>query len=271
MNLYYHLLNLRNIIDYPLRQLFRFRRKIRRLKQSQTIQDYAHLGESDQKRALEIEQRLVNKYHFIEDVTLQKTGNYYENVFYLHMLDTAFSRLEINLPPLLVSADIGTSHWFYVKALYAFLTWYKTYHPRQIQLDGYEVDAYRIYTDFHSRYDHVMSHIGSLPDVHFIPTGFSEKIARYDVITLFFPFVFKKDLIEWGLPQKYHQPEKILRSAWNSLKPGGILMVVNQGKDEHQAQKLVFRDLSITVNLTFQMDPILFQYDHDRYILAAIK
>jgi hypothetical protein len=242
-----------------------------RSKQNQIIQDYAHLVESDREKALQIEETLVRKYHLGGDIAHIKTGNYYENVFYLHMLDSTFARFDINLPPMLKSADIGPSHWFYVKALHSFLTWNKTDHPRMVHLDGYEVDAYRIYTDFHSRYDHALSHIGNLPDVHFIPTKFSEHTAFYDVITLFFPFIFKKDLIEWGLPQQLHQPEDIVKSAWNSLKPGGILIVVNQGEDEHHAQKLVFSSLSVPVTVSFHMDPLLFQYDLDRYILAAIK
>jgi hypothetical protein len=27
-----------------------------------------------------------------------------------------------------------------------------------------------------------------------------------------------------------------MQSAWDSLKPGGLLLIVNQGADEHQAQ-----------------------------------
>jgi len=271
MNLFHRLLNLRNQVDYPLRQFFQFRRRIVPLKHKRVLCDYSHLSDLERNKALQIEDRLATKYHLEDFKRDSKPGNYYENIFYLHMLEETFTRLDMILPQKILSADIGTSHWFYIQALQAFYTWFMTEQPRQVHLEGYEVDAYRIYADFHSRFDHALSHIGSLPNIQFIPSRFKEHGGVYDVITLFFPFVFNKDSIEWGLPQRLHQPEELLRSAWNSLKPGGVLMIVNQGEDEHHAQLSMLEKESIPVKIFFRMDPLLFQYDLCRFIMAATK
>ena len=200
MNLYRQLLNLRNQIDFPLRQLFRWKRHIKRIdSKGLPIIGYAHLNKHDQSQAMQFEQRYLKEYHFDPVKNSLMGGNYYENIFYLHMLDETFTKLNATLPSKIHSADIGTSHWFYVKALWSFYSWFRTDVQRKVELEGYEIDAYRIYADLHSRYDHAISQINDLPAVQFIPEMFFVKPSGYDVITMFFPFVFEQELTEMGV------------------------------------------------------------------------
>ncbi len=109
------------------------------------------------------------------------------------------------------------------------------------------------------------------PGIQFIPEDFIPIPSHFDVITLFFPFVFEKDTLEWGLPSRLHHPELLLQAAWDSIKPGGVLMIVNQGKEEHDAQLMMCEKLGISPKVKLHVDPLLYKYDYDRYILAAIK
>jgi hypothetical protein len=271
MKLSDRLLNLRNMVDYPLRQFFHLRRGTVSYTNDREFDDYAHLTEPDRTRAQQYEKRYLFKYR-LEKIKRELTaGNYYENVFYLHMLQEAFDQLKPSISQQILAADVGTSHWFYVQALWSFYTWYQTDTARQVILDGYEADAFRLYSDFHSRYDHAITHIGGLPDVHFKPTGFASGEAQYDIITLFFPFVFERDLLKWGLPSQNFNPTELIKTAWNSIKPGGVLMIVNQGMDEHRKEQEICVELSIPVKVNLHIEPLLFKYDYERYIIAAIK
>lgn len=271
MNLLDRLLNLRNMIDYPLRQLFHWRRGTVNYSDTRQFDDYAFLAEPDRTRAQQYEKRYLYKYR-LENIKQDLTsGNYYENLFYLHMLEETFDQLKPLLPGKIHTADIGTSHWFYVQALWSFFTWYQTDQARSVTMDGYEADAYRVYADFHSRYDHAITQIGSLPDVHYKPSAFAPAQDIFDIITLFFPFVFEQDTLKWGLPAKDHHPEELIEAAWDSLIPGGVLMIVNQGISEHQTEQRICQKLSIPVKVNLQIDPLLFRYDYERYVIAAIK
>jgi hypothetical protein len=258
-------------VDYPLRQLFRWKMGSIHGGRNRNFDNYEFLGEPDRTRAQKLEQRYLKDYHLDQLKHVLSTGNYYENIFYIHMLDETFTLLKRVLPDRIVCADIGTSHWFYVQALWSFYTWYQTNEPRRVSLEGYEVDAFRIYSDFHSRFDHALTNINETPGIQFITEGFKPILSHFDIITLFFPFVFKKDTLEWGLPSRYHNPDLLLQNAWKSLKPGGVLMIVNQGIDEHTAQIMMCEKLGITPAVKLHIDPLLFKYDYERYILAVIK
>jgi hypothetical protein len=105
--------------------------------------------------------------------------------------------------------------------------------------------------------------------VEYIPRAFSPRQPPADLITMFFPFVFDRDHLEWGLPLSIFKPIDLLQQAWNNLKPGGMMLVVNQGKAEHDRQAAMFTELDIPVMASFHMDPLLFHYDYDRFILVG--
>lgn len=263
------LFRLRNAVDYPLRQFFRWRRNGLRLKKQSGEHLFAHLVTEERKRAEELAERLRLEYH-LEFLRLNSSSvNYRENLYYLHMLEEGLNRSGVMLPEIINVADIGPSHWFYVQSLYALLRWWNSSGSRVISLKGYEVDAFRIYNDLYSRADHAYAHIRTLAGVEYIPSGFTKQENQYHLITMLFPFVFEKDHLEWGLPSDLFCPNRLLQSAWASLKPGGILMIVNQGIEEHEAQKARLQALGMRPIAAFRQDPLLFQYTIDRYVLVC--
>lgn len=268
-SLHHLLLDARNRLDYPLRQLFRWRRAGFRIQPTVQADPFAALPEQDRPPARALADRLVNTYH-LQDFAAQTTPiNYRENLFYLHLLESALNASQINLPESIRAADIGASHWFYVQALAALLRWWQTPNPRRIDLQGFEIDAYRVYADLHSRFDHALGHMRGLAGVTYIPRGFSEQPAGFHLIFMLFPFIFPDDHLKWGLPGNLFQPRRLLQAAWQSLLPGGALIMVNQGEQEHRAQRALLEAAGIPIQAAFRHDPLLFRYSLDRYVLTA--
>lgn len=259
----------RNRLDYPLRQLFRWRRAGFRIQPSAQADPFATLPPQDRPRAMALAERLTQTYH-LEDFAAQTTPvNYRENLFYLHLLESALEAAQVSLPETVRAADIGPSHWFYVQALAALLCWWQTPRPRPIDLQGYEIDAYRVYADLHSRYDHALGHMRGLAGVTYIPRGFSAQPSTFHLIFMLFPFVFPEDHLKWGLPGNFFRPRGLLQAAWQSLQPGGALIIVNQGEAEHRAQRALLEAEGIPIRAAFRHDPLLFRYSLDRYVLTA--
>jgi SAM-dependent methyltransferase len=268
-----------NRVDYPLRQFFRwqrpgFRRRRQgslRARQNARVAEglFEHLSGRDRERAERLAEQYFRNYH-LRSLSLSTTpGNYRENLFYLDLLVGALERSGCTLPTALDAADIGPSHWFYVQALHAGLTWWRAAQERTVRLTGFEADAYRVYSDLYSRFDHAMGHVRGLEGVEYLDQAFTPQAEAFDLITMFFPFVFEKDHLEWGLPHTMFQPQRLVEDAYNSLKPGGVLIVANQGEQEHTAQREMLRQLGITPACAYRQESLFFRYQIDRYVLAA--
>ena len=269
--IYLSFLRIRNSLDFPLRQRFHPRpRKIQRNDHQQTDILPSYPPEIRSKADDQIV-RLIAEYHFQGFTYDHASATVRENLFYLAMLDEALRQTNISLPENLTAADIGPSSWFYVHALYSALTWFRATLPRSVRLTGYEVDAYRLYSDLHTRRDHALGNMQGLTGVEYLDKAFTVQPDRFDVITLFFPFVFEKDHLEWGLPSGMFDPTGLLKTAWISLRKGGLMIIVNQGADEHRGEKKLLKTSAIPVAASFHMDPLLFTYPLDRYIITAQK
>jgi SAM-dependent methyltransferase len=266
------LLRLRNAVDYPLRQNLRLQRGGLKLYRNPEAELFAGYNDPRRTAAQSLAARLIDQYHLQDFRADSSPVNFRENLFYLHMLENALELAQPAFGESLQAADIGVSHWFYVQALAAGLRWWRcpTAQGRQLTLHGYEVDAYRVYADFHSRYDHALAHMRAAPGVSYCPREFATQPGAFDLVTLFFPFVFDKDHLRWGLPLGQFDPDRLMQSAWDSLKPGGLLLIVNQGADEHQAQGKLLRRLEITPCGEFRQDNLLFQYPYERYLWLAL-
>lgn len=263
------LLRLRNRIDYPLRQFFHWQRGGYRPRSAAKTGLYAFLTGDSREKAEALAQRYRHDYDLELLYADSTPGAYREALFYLDMLVTALDRSQAALPDPLEAADIGPSTWFYVQALYAGLRGWNTSHRRRVFLTGFEADPYRVYNDLYSRRDHALGNMHGLNGVTYRPEAFTRQPGAFDLITLFFPFVFEDDHLEWGLPSSLFQPQHLLSDAWDSLKPGGSLLIVNQGPDEHRAQTQMLAQLGVTPLCAYRQDDLLFHYDLDRYVLVA--
>ncbi len=254
---------LHNAIDYPLRQLFRWGRGGLRWRNESKAEAYAH----NPAAALE-SQRLLQAYDLGYFARHSRARNYRENLYYLALLERGLADLSTPAGWSRV-ADIGASDWFYVQALHAYL---KRHHTAPT-LIGYEADAYRVYNDLHSRQDYAQAYMRGLPAdaVVYEPRAFVSQPAAFDLVTLFFPFVFERDHLAWGLPRGLFRPQSLLAAAWASLRPGGALLIVNQGADEHAAQQAALSTLGIPIHQAARFESPLFYYPIPRYLISAQK
>jgi SAM-dependent methyltransferase len=263
---------LRNAYDFPLRQFFRWRREGLTIENQPKNHSFDTLTEENRRIAEAESARLEHDYHLHYLYEHSTLDNYLENLYYLSLLEQAFASLQSNLPDSILAADIGVSHWFYVQALAAFYKWFKSSSkPRAIHLYGYETDAYRVYANLYARYDFARVHMQGLEEVEFFPKKFSPLRERYDVITLFFPFIFLKDHLTWGLPHTHFSPDSLLQEAWTSLKHGGTLLIVNQGKEEFEKQTELLARRSIPATSSFLFQSIFYRYDTERYVTVVTR
>lgn len=262
--------NLRNAVDFPLRQFFKWERPFT-IRNEEKDRLFEHLSENERLRAWQIEKTLRQDFHLEKLYQNSGAKNYRENLFYLEMLLRALNTSVPPFPETLLAADIGPSHWFYVQALYAAFKWWHAPEGRQVNLTGFEVDAYRVYGDFRARKDHALAHMRDLNTVKYFPKKFTKQPATFDVITMLFPFVFIRDHLQWGLPTSLFDPAQLLKAAWDSLRPNGLLLIVNQGEQEHQAQKEMLIRAGISPVRAFRHESILYQYDLPRFVLVAVQ
>ncbi len=260
-----------NAIDYYLRQHIRWRRGGFEIIPESKGTLFSHLSDSDQNRARELAGRLVNTYHLQHFQKNSTVINYLENLYCLEMLESALNHSILSLPYNLHAVDIGTSHWFYAESLYSLLTWWHSPPGRQVALQGYEGDAFRVYADYYSRYDRAQAHIAHLPGVTFIPESFKPQPDTFDMATLLFPFVFLADHMKWGLPRRMFDPMRLIDGVWNSLKIPAVLIIVNQGGSENTAMLEILEESSIAVRATFEFNSLFYDYDLPRYVIVCDK
>lgn len=260
-----------NAIEYRLRQLIKWRKGLPYFENESKEDLFVHLPEKEQKQANEVAKWLFTNFHLQHLYENSSAENYRVNLFYTEMLCRALSEAAPQMPPTIHAADIGVSDWVYVQALYAVLKWWNSSSGRAVRLTGYEADAYRVCTCLFSRYDLAHGHMRGLEGVQYIPHKFTQQPDEFDVIMMLFPFVFLADHLGWGLPLRRFKPVELLRDAWASLKPGGLLVIVNQGQAEHyNHRKMLIRE-NIQPAAAFQHLSLLYKYDLIRCVLVAIR
>lgn len=153
----------------------------------------------------------------------------------LHMLDL-LDRALSSEGPRGPSLDIGSLNWWYLPAQTAAVpgAW-----------DGVEIDAHQRYASLTTRRGHAewlcrhhqeaRYHAGCLTDMN----------GPYGFICWFLPYVVPSPLVSAGLPDRFFEPERLLRHAWSVLEPGGRLLIVNQNARESEAQAELFARLDI--------------------------
>ncbi|MGB9521315.1 MAG: hypothetical protein ACPL6F_01030 [Anaerolineales bacterium] len=270
-NIPFFILDWYNRLDYALRQRFHWQRGEISIINESKEDLFAGLSTKQRKSAEDMADRFLHQYHLEHFYAHSRAENYRENLYYLALLERSFTMANIHLGEEIHAADIGVSSWFYVQALYALLRWYDAPDGRLVNLVGYERDAYRVYADFRSRYDHAQTHLQGLAGVSYLPIAFSPQLNHFDILFILFPFLFLRDHLKWGLPKKQFNPIGLLTDAWLSLKKDGVLILVNQGIEEHQVQKHLLKLAAIPIHAMLQFESPLFHYDLERYVIIAIR
>lgn len=190
--------------------------------------------------------------------------NNLENNYTLDVLEQFFSKSEKKHLRVL---DIGSKNWFYVKGEHSF---FKSFCEDFI-LNGVELDAYRLYSNFYSRYETAMFYKKGLENTNYIADDLLNLNNQYDYIIWFLPFVIKEPHVMWGLPDKYFCPKKLLEHAYSLLEKNGQMLIINQGEVEAQVQKQLLDESGIKYEEKGIVKSEFLQYKNNRYAFLIQK
>lgn len=248
-------LNLRNSIDFFLRRKIHFSR----INYTEKNENKADLGFSD----FEVKQEnyLLNKYNFEDYKNNSTVANYCQNLYILALLD---KYLLVNPTEKISILDIGSKNWYYVRSEYSYFRKYCT----ELQLDGVEIDAYRLYANFYNRLEVAKFYMKGLSGVNYISDDVRNINNTYDYIIWILPFVLIEPHRYWGLPDKYFNPHNLFKHAHSLLNSKGKMFIINQGEHELEAQKNIIKGLNFE---TLLIDNIFYQYKYNRYLSIIEK
>lgn len=253
--------NLKNNIDFFLRQRFSFSRK----NYFEQNEDKEGLFEGE---ITERENFLVEKYDLANLKSNSTRQNYCENLYLVDILDRYLAPNLSTVRPFDHSTvlDIGCKNWSYAKGEYAFFKKYCV----NLQLDGIEIDTNRVYSNFYSRKEVAKFYTKEI-NANYIEGDFLNHKGEYDFIIWILPFVVENPLVKWGLPLRYFKPEQMLKKAYDSLKEGGSMLIFNQGQVEHEAQIELCKKLQIKYTTFGEVKSDFLPYNIERQLLIVEK
>ena len=108
-----------------------------------------------------------------------------ENLYTYDILKRFF--LKTSKTPLRI-LDIGSKNWFYAIGEYRFFDEF----CKDFILDGVEIDAYRLYSNFYSRFEVAKYHTKNFKNTNYIVDNLLNITNKYDYIIWFLPFVAEK-------------------------------------------------------------------------------
>lgn len=164
------------------------------------------------------------------DVAFEKhlaQSDAFENYHVLDVLTQAREVLGFEPKPGLILADAGCKNFYYARALAAFF--------KPALLTGIEVDAYKLYRDFHTRFSYAEFYLRDLTECRYRAMDFLKFQEPLDGLTMLLPFVTPYPLVKWTLPLSLFKPKPFFAHAFALVKPGGWLFMMNQSEDEEAA------------------------------------
>ena len=165
-----------------------------------------------------------------------KDKNNAESEYVYNLLDKYFP---IDYQNNLSVLDIGSKNWSYVMGEY---NYFKN-KSDNLFLDGVELDAYRLYYNFYSRYEVAKAYIKGLEQVKYYPENLLNINKKYDYIIWLLPFVTEYPLNRWGLPKKFFMPQTLLEHAHSILT--NKMLIINQTQEEYEIQENLLKNLGI--------------------------
>lgn len=143
--------------------------------------------------------------------------------------ETPLSRLKSPSP--LILADIGARNFAFAPMMEA--------HFRSLgyapEIHGIEVDAYRRFTNLHTRADYGEFFAQKIARGFFHPINFLTWHHPLHIGFLLNPFVNTEEILSWGLPLSELKPREIFQHAYDLVKPYSGFVVLSNPCVEEQA------------------------------------
>lgn len=189
--------------------------------------------------------RLLEQYDLASLPAKCSESRLLENLSYLEWLDTFLqSRPQAFQKRSAFSClnwlDVGAKNWAYVDALDAFI---RRHFDTAYRLDGLELDPHRRYANLTTRAQAAENYSRGLANAQYHEVNAMDWRRKAHIISQFMPFVSPDPHLAWGLPLDYFQPIELLNHLLGLLEPGGLLLVVNQGAWEAEAQERLWQQV----------------------------
>lgn len=242
-----HLFSVQNQLAFSLRKRHGFHAN-RNISFQELAEDKSNLW-ADRKNATalsQLEESLLSKYRLWEFQKSASCLHYLEAMTILHFLDfllenetrTFKQTLSMQTMSPLKWLDAGSKNFSYAQAIHAILRFAGEFkEDPAFEVTGVELDAYRRYADGYTRAAYAQAFCQPLSDVHYQIGDIFTQTDSYTIISHFLPFLSPDPLLKWGLPLRYFQPARLLIHLCSLLQPGGLLIIINQGEWEAQAQR----------------------------------
>ena len=120
--------------------------------------------------------------------------------------------------------DVGASNFWCARVLHAFFS--------PAPLTGVEVEGYHIYSNGYSRWDYAQGYVADLPRTSFKVCDYRQYTDSAETIIAWFPFVSAAPVLAWCTPLRVLSPHTLFRRVAENLSPGGLFVMVNQGREE---------------------------------------
>lgn len=218
------------------------------------------------------EQALLHQFSLETFRQQSSRQRYLETLTYLDYLTHLLPEgLQTNHPPAWL--DVGAKNWAYVPALYHFLS----RHTPHFTLTGIELDGYRLYSDLYTRADYAHTYTAPFPQAKYLVGDVlthpqTTTPHQWDVISCFLPFVFMEPCLAWGLPDTAFQPQHFFQHLIKLLKPGGWLLLINQGSDEAAEQLHLLQQhppTALHIEPLGPLPPSFLPYQYPRYAIRC--
>ena len=208
--------------------------------------------------------------YYLRTLTKFSRKNYSEDsVFKQAINNYTFDVLSKALKPVsqdnLRVLDIGSKNWEYVKGEYNFFKQF----CNNLNLDGVEIDAYRLYSNFYSRYEVAKFYIKDLDGAEYYADNLLNINKKYDYIVWFLPFVTKYPHKRWGLPENMFMPGKLLAHAYKILKKE--MLIINQGEEEAKIQQQLLESQNISYKPLGVIKSNFYEFKNQRYGFVVKK
>ena len=128
-----------------------------------------------------------------------------------------------------------------------------------------EVDGNQRYLNGSTRGQVARAHARRVPGAVYRVGCVTEVPGAFGLVTWFLPFVTVEPLLCSGLPRRFYQPAALLEHVWSLVAPGGALVVVNQERDEDEAQRALFAAASIPAISLGLVQSVWPAYETERY------
>ena len=200
----------------------------------------------------------ISRKNYVEKNKKALEINIAQNKYFKEILEQYFFKIQNKELQIL---DIGSKNWFYVKGIWEFFSSFSS----SFFIDGVELDAYRLYSNFYSRYEVAKYYSKDLKHANYIAGNLLDINKKYDYITWFLPFVTYNPHKYWGLPKRYFYPEKLLNHAYSLLNDNGQMLIVNQGEKERDVQKAMLEKQNFNFEFLGEIKNNYYKFENKRY------